>query len=564
MLGLLGLIKCKKKEEMQFAQQGILMSMVRNLNIPEGSIDISELTNLVTTGDSIAVGNNASAGNSWRELLVANFIFNDQTLAIGGLGYWSQVDAYNFISFTRLRTLIIDETGLNDIRRSWTQKTRNKIRASVDTILARAAGLNAYASGSASVTRSSGTFTTFDARSLGGFYGTGAIPGDCATYSSDVGATWSWNFNTEHFFIAFSGSDGTAARGNCEVWVDGVLIETITDLDEQWDGVSDGTNDNQRGPDTRVYWDFGAGPHTCEVIITSAAVVAIDRFVEMGDPDDCGVLLLMEIPKVVDYAKVGLDQANDAIVTQANELRLNRLNIFNTRGYKFYYVPIMNTSPGGLYDLANVDPADDVHPTTAGHLQIYNSVKQYLSTIHVRDTFTGSSGSIAGHSPEVGGSWTIGAGTITINGSGSLVCSSAGECYQTVTGNSDITVISIGRVSVAGNPMGIVLRYTDTNNYILLRLIVDGASSSIVVINRVAGVSTTVNTGTAPGTLAINTDYRFRAKIVGGHIYGYLNDTLLVDYDDSGAANIGANNPTGVTHGFRLSTATTFKEVTMI
>jgi len=49
--------------------------------------------------------------------------------------------------------------------------------------------------------------------------------------------------------------------------------------------------------------------------------------------------------------------------------------VYANQGYKIYYAPIMIAS-GGLYDLTtDIDPADNIHPTTSGHEKWYNSIK---------------------------------------------------------------------------------------------------------------------------------------------------------------------------------------------
>lgn len=543
---------------MTFTLQSLLASGM--LNTPPADLDLTGVTRLVTLGDSIADGSNASpTSNAFREKLKDYMLWGDSNLAVGGRGYYVAISSFNQFSFSRTSTIVIDETGLNDVRRSWSSKTRNKIRASVDSVLARMAGKASYASGSSSVTRSGGTFSSFDAQSVGGVYPSGTLPGNFGSSSSSNGAKWSWTFNTSAFFIAFSGSDGSAARGPCEVWVDGVLIDTITDLDQSWDGVSDGANANTVGPDTRVYWDFGTGPHTCEVIVTGSTTVAIDRFVEMDDPENVGVYLLIEAPKVTDYNKVGLDQADDAVMTATNKIRIRRLNRFNARGYRFYYVPIMKTS-GGFYELpADID-ADGVHPVNSGHQHIFDSIARFITPlIKVRDTFTGTSVSIASHSPEIGGAWTIGAGTITINGSGKLVASSSGECTQD-TGSSDADIAIIARVTTTNNNINIVFRYTDTNNYIMVVFLVNGGSSTYTLINRVGGSNSGVTTGSV-GSLSSGTDYRIKATLKGNHIMAWLNDTLYLNYTDALNANIGINNPAGTEHGLRVTTISQFDSI---
>lgn len=546
---------------MSYIFQALLASGQQN--VPIEDVELAGITKLVTLGDSIAAGSNASPStNAFREKLKDLFLWTDTNLAVGGRGYYNAIESFNETTFTRANTITIDETGLNDVRRSWNAKTRNKIRASIDSILARLAGLNAAASGSASVTRT-GTFSAFDARAVGGVYGTGTLPGNFASQSSTTNSEWEWDFNTDSFFIAFMGSDGTAARGPCEVYVDDVLIDTITNLNQSWDGVSDGANNNQQGPDTRVYWGFGVGAHTCRVKVTGTDPVVIDRFVEMDTPENVGVFFLIEAPKVVDYNKPGLDNANDVVMNILNRIRTNRLNIFNSRGYRFYYIPIMSTS-GGFYKLPDdIDPADDVHPTNQGHEHIYDSIIRFTHIL-LHDTFDGSSGSVASHTPNIGGAWTVRSGTVTINGSGRLVASVTGNITQTTT-ESDVDSAVLGRITTTNNAINLIFRYTDENNYIQVQFVVNGASSSLILFNRVAGVNNNITSVVPLATnYAINVDHRLKVLLVANRIQVWIGDTLEMDYTDSDNNDIAVNNPTGVIHGLRVTTVASIATITMV
>lgn len=338
---------------------------------------------LLTTGDSIADGSSATVGNSFRALLLDFYGWDDESLAVGGRGYYQQAANANDgnLIYTRATTIALDETGLNDIRRSISDLTVAKIQTCLYTILTRFfGGSGGLPSGNAGVTRS-GTFSAFAADTLGGTYPSGSIPGNVATTSSTVGSTWTWTFSGHrHFFVGFSGSfDSTNARGQAEVYCDGRFLERVNLQGTFYDGVSDGTNDNKRGPVTRVYWDFDPlATHTVVVKVVSAANVPIDKFGTLGDPDSLGLFLQTDIPKVNDYWKAGLSEANDWDVDYFNEIRWQVVNEFKKRGYKCQRVRL-NASSGGYYTLEGVDRTDYVHPLNYGHEQIFNSIQRYLT-----------------------------------------------------------------------------------------------------------------------------------------------------------------------------------------
>ena len=339
-------------------------------------IDFTGITHFMHTGDSIASGQGATAGNSYRELLDTNYSTTNNNLSVGGRGVFREVFNFNAATFTRNISAVWIEGGLNDLRRSAIPQTTNKLESSLKTILARAYGSSTFAaSGSTNVTRV-GSFITFDAKTYGGVFPSGTLgTGNFACFSNTVGNTWTWSFTGDNVHVIFNSGSPTVTRGNCEVRIDGDLVETITDASNRWDGVSDGDNDNKRGPDTRYYWDIGTGSHTIEVKVTSAAAVVVDKFGVLDTPSNVGVVCVIEIPYVQDYNKVGLDQANGTKIDTANLVREAVVNTLKSRGYKIRLCRI-NLGKGGSYDRNNT--ADGVHPNDAGYLQIYNSEIRYI------------------------------------------------------------------------------------------------------------------------------------------------------------------------------------------
>lgn len=207
----------------------------------------------------------------------------------------------------------------------------------------------------------------------------------------------------------------------------------------------------------------------------------------------------------------------------------------------------VSSTPGSNYMLTNKSAAG------TQSIAAYTG-RIYLPIILVEDNFTGASGNITGHTPDIGGTWVVGSGAMTINGSGKLIASSVGEVYQNVS-NKNTTVTAVGRVTTINNAISIVLRYTDSNNYVQVQLLINGVSSAVKLINRVGGTSTEIVSETSGvGSLTINTDYTLKAKVVNNEIWVHFNNVQFINDVDTGLTDWGANNPTGTNHGLRVGT----------
>lgn len=364
---------------MNFAQLGMMMGADSGIT----PMSFSGITEFIYTGDSIAVGSNATAGNSYAELLTAQYSGSyaaaTQNVAVGARGVWNEAESIALIGFTRSSTAFFIEAGLNDLRRNSTIKCYNKIESCLMQHIRRAWLDNStiVSGGDASITRV-GTFNGFNARQFGGVYSGFAAPPSATSgcFNTTANATFTKSFTGDNVFIQFNATDGVAVRGSCEIRIDSVLVDTITDFNSRYDGTSDGAYDNARGPDCRIYTGLSSGAHSLEIKSLSTSAVVVDQIGVLLPPASCGVIFVIEIPKVTDYSKPGLDQANDSVIDAANTIRENIVNRFFALGYRIKFIRI-NKANGGLYDLVNVD-TDGVHPTNAGHLQIFNSIKRHI------------------------------------------------------------------------------------------------------------------------------------------------------------------------------------------
>lgn len=342
--------------------------LISNVTHLDERVPIKKITTAFMLGNSIMDGNLASpTSNSFRSKLITKYGWTQTNLSLGGSGVWREIFNFRNQTYTRSLTAVFEEGGLNDIRRSNSSQTFNKIESVLNTLLQKHYSVSSVASGSSSVTRA-GTFSAFDCGLYGGYSGSAAIPGNTGSFNTTVNATWTYTFTGVAIAVTFSAADPTISRGNAEIRIDGVLVETITDFSQRYDAVSDGVNDNKRGPDTRVYFGLTNASHTIEVKGITATVV-VDQFAVLSPTVNIGIFFCIEIPKILDYIKPGIDQGSDAYIDQANTLRRTIVNKWRSYGFRAHYVPVMNyyqLIPGNT-----IDATDSVHPLNNGHFQIF-------------------------------------------------------------------------------------------------------------------------------------------------------------------------------------------------
>lgn len=346
-------------------------------------VDFTGITEASFFGDSIMEGANATGSdflNSFRRRLTIVFGWNPTELAQGGTGTWDMAKALNAISPSQANRVLFVQGGLNDIRTSNGIRTFNKIESGLYSILKRAFRGTSVAAGSSSVTRS-GSFTAFSALQYGGVYGagTGSLPSTAACINSTDNATWTYTFNGNNIAVEFSASEPTIARGTAEIRIDGVLVDTLTDLNQRYDGVTVFTNDNRRGPHTWVRFGLTEGQHTIEVKALSGALpVFLDEFNILSDPEDCGPVFVIEVPRIVNYAAAGKDQASDSLIDQVNALRKTVVTRWRNARYPVYFIPI-NLVSGGLYNVTTGCDTDGIHPNDVGHDQIRDTIEPLIA-----------------------------------------------------------------------------------------------------------------------------------------------------------------------------------------
>lgn len=358
---------------MLLAQHGML-----GIGNPSGlqELRIGGRTNLITYGDSITVGQNASIpANSYAELLEAEFFSTRTDSALSGRGIWRAAATAIGATYTRTNTVVTFMAGLNDIRRNGSAAaTLNKIEAGARVIFCKGIHASAFASGHSTVTRT-GAFTAYNAAANGGLYGTGAIPGNVATYNYTNGDKWSWTFTGTEFGINFIVAAAGEGWGTFDVKVDGVIVQSLNGSG-WYDGISDGVYDNKRGPLSLTWHGFTNTSHTVEVVNTGSGtdITLVDFFFELLPPASANAVIGLEIP-YLNSTGYAIAPASGSVAASilASERIFQVMDFYRSLGYPNVYIPVND-----FYDLSTGLDTDNIHPNDTGHLQIFNAINQYV------------------------------------------------------------------------------------------------------------------------------------------------------------------------------------------
>lgn len=327
-------------------------------------VDITGRTTITAFGDSITVGQGASPSsfsylNQYR--ITKGLALTSQAAA--GKGVWNQVSSIQTQGWTAAVNLVSCMIGLNDMKRNGAnQKTVNKILTGHRAIAFKVIrGTTAYANGG-SVVMAGGSFTSYNAASVGGT-GTGTL----ARSTSILNATYTYNFSGTGIGVQLIGADGSLYNhGTCDILIDGVVVQQVV-LNDWYDGVSDGTYDNGRGPVVFMFSGLANTSHTIVVKNTSALPVPLDFFSVLNSPANVSAMLFFEIPYCTDdgYAQVpnfGSIAASDICSNQI----LSVVSFLSTLGYNVGYV-----KTNSVYNPVN--STDGTHPNNTGHTQIFNA-----------------------------------------------------------------------------------------------------------------------------------------------------------------------------------------------
>jgi hypothetical protein len=173
----------------------------------------------------------------------------------------------------------------------------------------------------------------------------------------------------------------------------------------------------------------------------------------------------------------------------------------------------------------------------------------------VDDTFTGATGPLSGHTPDVGAMWTTQTGTAAIDGAGYVVSTGAAVQIVQDIGSVRGTIEAIGQVSSTGH-LGVLARTTSTSARISPGYFFN-ATPSASNIRLLINTSTIV--GSANRTSMINTDYTLRAKVSGGTVGIWINGVLRIDIVDN--SSVEAVNSASELFGLLIPIAGKFDRV---
>lgn len=293
--------------------------------------------------------------------------------AVSGTGAWKTASLAQGVSFTSSQTIISVMVGLNDIRRNGASaKTLKKIEAGYRTVFLKGVANVITAAGSGSVTKT-GTWIGYGANTVGGKFPTGTPPGNFAINNTVSGSTLSWTFTGTAFGIQFSGSDGVISTyGGGTVDVDGVTVATVN-LNNWYDGITDGTYDNKRGPLAYTYHGFTNASHTVVVTKTDNSSFPVDFFATINTPANATAFLFIDIPYLSNagYATAP-NSATKSISDLASNVIVSLVLEFIGYGYSVCFIPT-----NSFYDLSIGLDADNIHPNNTGHKQIFNALEAW-------------------------------------------------------------------------------------------------------------------------------------------------------------------------------------------
>jgi len=248
--------------------------------------------------------------------------------------------------------------GQNDIFRNGdATKTVNKHEAWIRTMFINHAANTFVAAGSSSVTRTGAYTTPYDARSQGGRFTSAALPSNSAVANAAGGAgTVSYTVTSTAIGVQLIADYGTF--GTCTISVDGVPMDAV-DLSTYYDGISDGTSNNQTGPVAFWYTGLTNASHTITVTATGNGMAPVDFFATLMSPSAMMPMIVCENPYRNVYA-IGGNASMDA----GSFRKFKMAQLLNSQGYSVVYYSVNK-----YYDRDDID-TDQIHPNNGGHRQI--------------------------------------------------------------------------------------------------------------------------------------------------------------------------------------------------
>lgn len=342
------------------------------LQLDTPKIDLHRRTTLYAAGDSITLGSGASTSAEHFINIIGTDqgITIDDTVATSGRGVWQAAKLLNALSLTKTTSALHWMVGFNDLRRATNHvKTRRKIAACISSALLAMWGDVYTDAQDESVTTGSGTYGSYNAASVGGKFTTGR------TIALNAGSL-TWSFTGDKFGIGFAVNSGDVETyGDANIYVDDILVDRVS-LNNWMDYVSDGSNDNRRGPMGRLITGLPYKAHTVRIVRTSVTgTVPVDYFCTILDPTDCPPVILADCPRMPAAGYV-LAPANssDEQVANLNSMQRSIVDHYASLGF-----PIVAGETGKYYDPDTEIHTDNIHPNSTGHANIARALQESIT-----------------------------------------------------------------------------------------------------------------------------------------------------------------------------------------
>ena len=345
---------------------------LQNKNIDKQAA-IAKGESINSFGDSITNEYGISSGYGYNSVIAGTVGLIIANYAVSGSGVYKATNqAYNNIAPNNIAHSIW-MAGFNDLRRSNTQSTINKIKGSLRAFIANNFLESAVAANDSSVTLSGAwSFLT------GGVIGDKAASlSGSAIYASTVGCTAIHSFTGNNIVIGTWAVDELSNFGGIlQIEIDGAIVD-MYDSRGQTDGVSDGVYSNSRTPTALVYKDLGNGAHTLKVTVNALTAGGlgycyIDYIGQLKSPILCSSILIFDMPKMnsVGYSIVP-NQASDTVIDLGIAAQHSVIN-------EFLEYPVFGVNTNKDFNPNTQVQSDNVHPTITGHSNI---ARQGLSLI---------------------------------------------------------------------------------------------------------------------------------------------------------------------------------------
>lgn len=325
------------------------------------------VTDMVMLGNSIAFGQGASHVDSSLKNRLANYYgLTLIDLSLSGSGVWKAASNFYLNVDPGHNDLTVVMAGLNDVRRNaYAPKTHNKIVNAYQGVF-----INQYMdtwvpATDASVTKIGSWSSGYTSSTVGGKGINGGI------LSTTAGDTARWDFTGTSVAVGLMGADSVGGSsyeyGNGKILIDDVFVMNVRE-GNQWDGVSDGVNDNKRGTYPLFFTGLSAGSHNIKIVQNDPGVfLVIDYFATLVDPADGKPMIMVHAPYLnnAGYA-ASPNLANRPIIDSLNTLIDSLHAVFSAAGYPVYKSEIEN-----CYDTLTGLSGDNIHPNDLGYRQMF-------------------------------------------------------------------------------------------------------------------------------------------------------------------------------------------------